>query len=248
MSLEGMNNKFSIEVFRLVKSISPQECKYVSDSVPDTQLKNYNIVQAYCSLFESMQELSRNFDGVQSACLLIPLFNFGYEGLYMSSIDALCDLYVRNGMVLEKKEISEDGKSIVSVDAKNIKEIEKFPSAKKLKFCKQNLKPILGADVNRFVRFDCNDIRNAFSHLNFAIENDGTIRYIINGIVKEITLEEMRNKTRELMQLSIMISSTIANAFPFKFIISFSDKLGETYREDPEIRTLVDRYVRTFLE
>lgn len=235
---EEINNKFSSEVFRLVESISPQECKHISDSVPEAYFRNYDIVQTYQSLFESMRELSRKFDGVQSACLLIPLFNFSYEGLYMSSIDALCDLYVRNGTVLKRKEICEDGELVV---AKNMKEIEEFPSAKKLKFCKQNLKPILGSDVNRFVRFDCNDIRNAFSHLNFSIETDGTIHYIVSGRVRKITLDELHNKIRELLQLSAMVNSTIANVFPFKFIISFSDALSETYREDPEIRALVDK-------
>lgn len=163
--------------------LSTTSGKACTDFLDDSNKQNDEIAEWHKAIMKITQ--AKKSLGQDSTFLDASLFLSAYEVTYVSILDRICYLYIKNGHDLYD--------SMRNKFARNFEEIGKLNTFTKFQFLKEH-------DLSKLIREKDNELRNKIAHLDFTIENEGKIRVQNNVINLNDKLVELYNFSADIIE------------------------------------------------
>lgn len=187
-----------------------------------------------------------DFSELQLTCVLIPIFNYIFEGVYLQAINLLTYFLIISGEKLQVSEIQEC--QVRKKRVRTLDEIKKQPATRKLRFCNDffKKKKLTEKKRRKLLNFKWSEIRNKLSHVEFEVDKEGRISY--NSGTKSFSASEFYNEINRLSEAGLIIDFCIKFSFNFKPVDEFFEFAHKLYKEDPDFQKEVDKAVRLLEE
>ncbi|MFQ5978815.1 MAG: hypothetical protein ACE5OZ_11865 [Candidatus Heimdallarchaeota archaeon] len=189
---------------------------------------------------------NEDFTELQLTCVMIPIYNYIFEGVYLQAINLLTHFLIVSGeewQVPESHKNQGRKKRIRTLD-----EIKKQPATSKMSFCNKffKKKKLTKKKRQKLFNFEWSNIRNKLSHVEFEFDKEGRIIY--NSGTKSFSALEFYNEIKRLSYTGLIIDFCIKFSFDVKPVETFFEFAHKLYKEDPDFQKEVDKAVRLLEE